>query len=193
MLVRNAVRFVILCAFVTGALAQTRISIPNAIPRLPEPARVQAKRKQQADIKARGQRVRDAAGAIGLHGIIASGSFKTPGALYGSPGSGRVPGASAADAAHNFLQAFAPVYGLSAGDINSIAVRERPGFVTGNREVIVQQKVAGRNLYGAGLRLHLGPNGEFIAAVGELYGNLRWAGNSKLTSADAIRSEERRV
>ena len=151
---------------------------------LPEPARVQARHRQHAD-GARGRRIGDAAAALGLRGIVGAGMSETPGALYGKPGAGNIPGQTDAEAARNFLHAFAPVYGLSPSDIQNTTVHERPGFLPGHREVIVQQTIAGRPLYGSGLHLHLGENHAFLAAVGDLYGNLHWAGNAALTADQA--------
>lgn len=154
---------------------------------LPEPARVRAGRKRRVDLVAREGRIKAAAASIGLHGLsVDSGGGNGPSSLYGSGRSGNVPGPSPLAAADRFLRAFAPVYGLSNADLNNVQKEERAGFLPAHREVIVRQTIAGRPLFGGQLRLHLGPAGEFVAAIGELYGNLRWAGDPALTADMAL-------
>jgi hypothetical protein len=182
----RSVAFLIGVALMSGAsvAAPLRVNAPP-IARFAQPARVRARRHKPADIPARGAKVRDAAAALGLRGITSSGTDDVPSALYGNAQSGKIAGRSASEAAQNFLHGFAAVYGLSPADIANAATTERPGFITGHRETIIEQRVAGRPLYGARLHLHLGPDGEFVAAVGDLYGNLHWAGNAKLSAAEA--------
>lgn len=148
--------------------------------RLPQPARVLAQRRRGApDPAAQQAKIRAAAAAVGLRDI----SVGSPSALYGVPGSGKITSQSALDAAQKFVQAFRPVYGLS--DLKTVSMEDRPGFLPNSREVVVTRTVAGRPLFGARLRLHLGPSGEFIAAVGDIYGDLSWAGDPTLNADEA--------
>ncbi len=91
----------------------------------------------------------------------------------------------ATGAAGRFITAFATVYGLNAADLAGLVPEERPGLAAG-REVVLTQFIADRRLYGARLRVHFAGDGAFVAAVGTLYGGLRWEGGEKLSQDDAL-------
>ena len=109
----------------------------------------------------------------------------SPGAIYNlGPARLMAPAGDASEAARRFLAAFAPVYGLSDDDLAGVVQEERAG-IAGGREVVLTQGVAGRRLYGARLRLHFASDGTFAAAVGTLYGGLRWEEGEELSQDEA--------
>lgn len=117
-------------------------------------------------------RFRAAERALGLRGLAAAGHQGVPGAIYGFRGTGKIASTSATDAAKKFLAAMRPVLGLSAADLDTLETEERASVLPQRREVIVRRKIGKLPLFGARLRIHLGTDGEFTAAVGNLYGNL---------------------
>ncbi|MCA1733688.1 MAG: M36 family metallopeptidase, partial [Acidobacteria bacterium] len=130
--------------------------------------------------------LRVASAALGLVDLkVVGGEAAFPGAIYGRPGSGKIRGASADAAAQSFLTAFAPYYGLARSELHEVRTEERKGFLPGYREVVLQRSVQGHPLHGAQVRLHLGPEGEFLAAVGDLWGSLEWAGEPALSEDQA--------
>ncbi|HUP48365.1 MAG TPA: hypothetical protein VNA04_06205, partial [Thermoanaerobaculia bacterium] len=154
-------------------------------PHLPPPARELGRRPPDRGGDAgRAAQLRSSAAALGLSGLKLGGNPDFPSAIYGA-GSGTIPGRTANEAARGFLTAFAPFYGLPHADLQTIETEQRPGFLPGYREVIAQRTVEGRPLYGARLRIHIGPGGEFLAALGDLYGELTWAGEPTLTGDEA--------
>ena len=104
-----------------------------------------------------------------------------PAAIYSvGPAGSTAAAGDPGRAARDFLAAFAPVYGLTPSDLAGVVQEERPGLA-GGREVVLSQLVAGRRLYAARLRVHFAGDGAFVAAVGTLYGGLRWEGDEKLS------------
>lgn len=150
--------------------------------RLPEPARLAADKKRgkgrASDDRAKTEAARR---ALGLSQLRSAG----PGAFYGGPAAGRIPSTSPRDAAAKFLSAIAPAYGLTEGDLKDVAQSERPGFLPGYREIVATRTFGNLPLYGARLWIHVGPHGEFLAAVGNLYGPMRSGGAARLDGAAA--------
>ena len=178
--------------FAAGETPENR-AMPRTAMHLPVPARIRAERAQVSTPRSRKlpDAVDKAARGWGLKRpealqIHPGGPNGAPAAIYCvAPGSQLFRGGPPRDEANRFLAAFADVYGLNADDLSGVEMVERPGLGPGRTEVVIGQTIAGRHLFGARLRLHLGSDGSFIAAVGTLYGGLRWAGEAQLTSTAA--------
>lgn len=152
---------------------------------LPPAARAVTRRSSRADHSARANKLRAAASAAGLKSLKYGGAESgSSSAIYGV-GSGRIRGASQQERARNFIASFREVYGLSRPDLDEFEISESSSFLPSHREVRFRRTFRGRPLYGSDLRLHLGPNGEFVAAVGDPYGSMSWRGEPELTEQDA--------
>jgi len=189
------------CVLAVGLLAAAAVGAAGAPPPasesrgplwLPVPERMRGPRATAQSVPSRdlAVAVRRAARAWGLSAaaelrVHASLPGGPPAAIYNlGPGELTAPAGDTSGAARRFVTAFAPVYGLSAADLAGVVQEERSGLADG-REVVLTQVVAGRRLYGARLRVHFGSDGAFVAAVGTLYGGLRWEGGEELSRDEA--------
>lgn len=161
---------------------------------LPPPARlVEARRRRTVARAEVARRIEEVRVALGLERLAGGGHGDVPSAIYATAG-GRIESTSAMDAAEKFLAAIGPVLGLTQRDMENVQRSERASFLPGYREIIARRTVGGLPLFGASVRIHVGPRGELAAAVGTLYGHLRMAdGPARLTEADAAGRASRAI
>lgn len=167
---------------------------PRIGPEAPMAARVAARGpRTNARAAERAAKARAAGAALGLENLTLGGDASFPGAIYGEPGSGVLRGNSPSDKARAFMTAFAPYYGVTPAALKDMVIEERPGFIPGHHEVLVRRSIEGRPVYGAQVRLHLGPDGEFVGAIGDYYGPLAWAGEPSMNGEGARERAARAV